>query len=285
MQSVNEELQSTNEELETSKEELQSVNEELSTVNAELQEKVAELSRANNDMNNLLAGTGVGTVFVDHQLRITRFTPAATLVINFIHSDIGRPLEHMASNLVDYDRMVDDIREVLETLVPKEAEVQVKKGAWYLMRIRPYRTMENRIEGAVITLVDISERKKAEESLRRSQERLDLFINQAYAGVSECDFEGRLLFANDRLCEMLRYTREELLQRRQADITAPEDLSPIRAQLEALSAGAAATEVQRQYVRSDGTRVPVRERLSTIRSADGRPGTVLLVSFDERPAS
>ena len=103
MQSVNEELQSTNEELETSKEELQSVNEELATVNAELQTKVADLSRANNDMNNLLAGTGIGTVFVDHQLRILRFTPAATQIINLIQSDIGRPVGHIVSNLAGYD--------------------------------------------------------------------------------------------------------------------------------------------------------------------------------------
>ena len=100
MQSVNEELQSTNEELETSKEELQSVNEELATVNAELQAKVADLSRANNDMNNLLAGTGIGTVFVDHQLRIQRFTPAVTQVINLILTDVGRPVGHIVSNLV-----------------------------------------------------------------------------------------------------------------------------------------------------------------------------------------
>ena len=109
MQSVNEELQSTNEELETSKEELQSVNEELATVNAELQTKVADLSRANNDMNNLLAGTGIGTVFVDHQLRILRFTPAATRIINLIPGDVGRPVGHIVSNLVGYDRLVADV--------------------------------------------------------------------------------------------------------------------------------------------------------------------------------
>jgi PAS domain S-box-containing protein len=136
----------------------------------------------------------------------------------------------------------------------------------------------------VITLVDISERKKAEESLRRSQQRLDLFINQAYAGVSECDFDGRLLFANDRLCQMLGYTRDELLRRRQADITDPDDLPRLRAQLEALAAGGAATEVHRRYVRSDGMRVPVRERLSPIRAGGGLPASVLLVSFDEGTA-
>jgi two-component system, chemotaxis family, CheB/CheR fusion protein len=280
METTNEELKSTNEELETSKEELQSVNEELSTVNAELQDKVVDLSRANNDMNNLLAGTGVGTVFVDHQLRIARFTPAATQVINFIPADIGRPLEHVTSNLVGYDRMIDDISAVLETLDPKEAEVQVKSGAWYLMRIRPYRTMENLIEGAVITLVDISERKKAEESLRRSETRLNAFINQAYAGVSEADRDGRFLFANDRLCEMLGYSREELLRQRLSDLTDADDLPRVQAQFEALARGGPDIQVEKRYVRKNGSRVHVHERVSAIRDASGTPGSLLLLSFD-----
>jgi two-component system CheB/CheR fusion protein len=281
MQSINEELQSTNEELETSKEELQSVNEELSTVNAELQDKVADLLRVNNDMNNLLAGTGVAMLFVDHQLRITRFTPAATQVIHFIHTDIGRPLEHMASNLVGYDTLVADIREVLDALVIKEAEVQVKTGTWYLMRIRPYRTVDNRNEGAVITLVDVTERRKLEQAVRRSEVRLNVFVNQAYAGVSECDLEGKLLFVNDRLCEMLGYTRDELLRRRLADITDPEDVARVRAQLESLAAGGADLQVKKRYVRADGRRLHTRERLSAIRDADGAPTSLLMVSFDE----
>jgi len=135
MQSVNEELQSTNEELETSKEELQSVNEELGTVNTELQQNVTELSRANNDMNNLLAGTGVGTVFVDHQMRIRRFTPTATQLINLIQTDVGRPVGHIVSNLLGYDRLLTDTQAVLDTLIPKELEVQTKAGDWYLMLI------------------------------------------------------------------------------------------------------------------------------------------------------
>ena len=147
MQSVNEELQSTNEELETSKEELQSVNEELATVNAELQTKVTDLSRANNDMNNLLAGTGIGTVFVDHGLCILRFTPTATRIINLIPSDVGRPVNHILSNLVGYDTLATDTKAVLDSLIPKEMEVQTKAGAWHTMRIQPYRTLDNVIEG------------------------------------------------------------------------------------------------------------------------------------------
>jgi two-component system CheB/CheR fusion protein len=161
MQSVNEELQSTNEELETSKEELQSVNEELATVNAELQGKVSELSRSNNDMNNLLAGTGVGTLFVDHQLRIRRFTPTAVRTIHLIPTDVGRPLAHVVGNLSAYDHLVEDVQRVLETLVPEDIVIQAKDGPWFLMRIRPYRTLENVIEGAVITFVDITEIERA----------------------------------------------------------------------------------------------------------------------------
>lgn len=166
MQSVNEELQSTNEELETSKEELQSINEELITVNTELQTKVADLSSANNDLNNLLASTGIGTIFVNLQQRIKRFTPSAVKIVNLIFSDIGRPIAHVSSNLVAYDSLTDDIQEVLNNLVPKEIEVLTKDGRWYTMRIQPYRTLDNVIEGAVITFVDITVVVIARETLK-----------------------------------------------------------------------------------------------------------------------
>ena len=172
MQSINEELQSTNEELETSKEELQSVNEELATVNAELQNKVIDLTRANNDMNNLLAGTGIGTIFVDHDVRILRFTPAVTKIINLIQGDIGRPVGHIVSNLVGYDTLLADTQAVLDTLVPKEVEVRTQAGMWYAMRILPYRTLENVIEGAVITFTDITESKQMRMALSAAHARL-----------------------------------------------------------------------------------------------------------------
>lgn len=167
MQSINEELQSSNEELKTAKEELQSVNEELSTVNAELQSKVANLSQANNDMNNLLAGTGIGTVFADHHLRIMRFTPAVNSIINLILSDVGRPLGDIVSNLIGYDRLVEDTQSVLDTLVSKEVEVQSRDGKFYHLRIQPYRTLENVIEGAVISFLDITEMVRVREELRK----------------------------------------------------------------------------------------------------------------------
>ena len=163
LHSINEELQSTNEELETSKEELQSVNEELTTVNNELQMKVKDLSQANNDMNNLLAGTGIATIFVDHQLRILRFTPTITVVMNLISSDVGRPVAHIVSNLVGYDSLVADTQAVLDTLQPVELGVKTTEGKRFTMRIQPYRTLDNVIEGAVITFVDITHVLKAHE--------------------------------------------------------------------------------------------------------------------------
>lgn len=157
LQSVNEELQSSNEELETSKEELQSVNEELSTVNAELQSKVTELTTTNNDMNNLLSATGIATVFLDLSKNILRFTPEATRIINLIPSDLGRPVGHLASNLPDYSSLEEDTQRVLDTLIPQEREVRSRQNAWYRLKIQPYRTVENVIEGAVLSFIDITE--------------------------------------------------------------------------------------------------------------------------------
>ncbi len=163
MQSTNEELQSTNEELETSKEELQSVNEELITVNAELQTKIEQLSRAEGDMKNLLDSINVGSVFLDSEMKIKRFTTDITSVINLIASDIGRPLGHIVTNLEDVD-LIADAGKALETLRWSEKEVRSRDGKYYLMRTIPYRSMETVIDGVVITFTEITLlRKQAEE--------------------------------------------------------------------------------------------------------------------------
>jgi two-component system CheB/CheR fusion protein len=213
MQSVNEELQATNEELETSKEELQSVNEELATVNAELQTKVADLTRVNNDMSNLLAGTGIATVFVDHQLRILRFTPAATGILNLIPGDVGRPVVHVVSNLAGYDGLGGDIQAVLDTLVPWEREVQTRAGAWYSIRILPYRTLENVIEGAVITFFDITPQKMAQDALRESAalRRLAVVVRDSNDAVVLQDLEGRILAWNRGAERMYGWSQDEAL--------------------------------------------------------------------------
>ena len=213
LRSSNEELQSTNEELETSKEELQSVNEELATVNSELQIKVTDLSRVNNDMNNLLAGTGVGTVFVDHQLCIQRFTPAVTQLINLIRSDIGRPLAHIVNNLQGYDRLVLDVQDVLDTLTPKEVEVQTHAGAWHLLRIRPYRTLENVIEGAVITFMEVTEQKRAQAVLleHESLRRMAAVMRDAGDAITVQALDGRILAWNRTAATRYGYSESEAL--------------------------------------------------------------------------
>jgi two-component system CheB/CheR fusion protein len=171
LQSTNEELQSANEELETSKEEEQSLNEELMTVNTELQSKVDELSRANNDMRNLLDSTEIPTIFLDDELNVIRFTSHATKVVPLIQSDVGRPISHIVSNL-KYGNLAEDAEEVLRKLELKELEVEAKNGRWYLMRILPYRTADNVIDGVVVSFLDIHDRKTAADKIESLNQSL-----------------------------------------------------------------------------------------------------------------
>jgi two-component system CheB/CheR fusion protein len=173
LQSTNEELQSTNEELETSKEELQSLNEELMTVNAELQGKMNELSDVNDDLDNLLNSLEIATIFLDHDLNIKRFTPEAKRVVKLISSDVGRPLADIVSTLAD-DGLIEDAQEVFQTLVAKEREVQSMDGRWYFLRILPYRTAKNTIEGLVLTFLDITQQKKATASVAAARDAREL---------------------------------------------------------------------------------------------------------------
>ena len=171
LQSANEELRSTMEELETSREELQSVNEELQTLNQENRHKVEELSQLSSDLQNLLQATDVATIFLDRNLRILRYTPRVSDIFNVRHTDRGRPLADITHRL-GYDKLIDEARRVLQTLVPAEHEVTgPSSDSWYVLRIGPYRTMDDRIEGVVITLVDVTTLKTTEFALRRTQER------------------------------------------------------------------------------------------------------------------
>jgi two-component system CheB/CheR fusion protein len=160
---MNEELRSATEELETSREELQSINEELTTVNQELKNKVDELAHSNSDLYNLMDATAIAIVFLDRELRITRFTPSAVPLFNLIASDIGRPLTDLQTQL-QYPELLADAARVLEKLVPIEREVGQSEGKWYLSRLTPYRTVEDRIAGVVLAFIDITERKQAEET-------------------------------------------------------------------------------------------------------------------------
>jgi two-component system CheB/CheR fusion protein len=177
LQSINEEYRSTAEELETSKEELQSINEELQTVNSELKTKLESVSRAHSDVQNLMAATDVGILFLDSQLRINRFTPRIAELFNIATGDEGRSITDFTHRL-DYDDLAGDAREVLRDLASTEREVHGKDGSWYLTRLKPYRTVEDKIDGVVVTFVDIGERRRAEDALRESESRMRILVGE-----------------------------------------------------------------------------------------------------------
>jgi len=284
MQSVNEELQSTNEELETSKEEMQSMNEELATVNTELQTKMTDLSRANNDMNNLLAGTGIGTIFVDEQLRILRFTPSSTEIINLILSDIGRPVGHIASNLVGYDRLTMDAQTVLDTLIPKEMEVQTRAGAWYTMRIQPYRTLDNMILGVVLTFSDITLMKQTQAELLKSKPllRLAAIVHDSQEAITMHDFEGHILAWNPGAVRMYGWSEAEALAMNVRDLI-PQDLRQKElAKMGPLGWGGCLEPYQTYRLAKNGHRVKI---WITATALGNETGEIYAVSTIERKIS
>jgi chemotaxis methyl-accepting protein methylase len=175
LRSANEELQSTNEEMTTSKEEMQSMNEELQTVNNELQAKVDELSRASNDMKNLLDSTDIATLFLDKDLNVRRFTPQATKIIKLLPADEGRPITDLVSEL-RYPELAEDAREILRTLASAEKPISARDGRWFTVRIMPYRTLDDRIDGVVITFADITIAKTLEAKLRDNQSVLEKHV-------------------------------------------------------------------------------------------------------------
>jgi two-component system CheB/CheR fusion protein len=207
--SMNEELQSTNEELETSKEELQSLNEELSTVNNQLQEKVSELEGTNNDMANLLANTDISTIFMDREFCIKRYTPPANQLFRLIPSDVGRPVSDVVS-LIKNDSLVKDGQGVLDKLVPDEKEVQTVDGQYYLRRIVPYRTQDNRIDGVVVTFANVSPIKRSEESLKSLNETLEERVDQRTAMLELVQEVTRAANEADRIDLVIRWALERI---------------------------------------------------------------------------
>src|SRR6266545_3261647 len=208
VQSANEELQSTNEELETSKEEIQSSNEELATVNEELHNRNLELNQSINDFVNLLASVQLPIVMLGSDLRIRRFTPMAEKLFKLIPADVGRPITDikLTVDIPDLEQMLAD---VVETASVKEREVRDKQGRWYLLRIRPYRTLESRIDGAVLLLVDVDSVKRSEQTLRRQAELLD----QVDEAIFVWEIDGGIVYWNRGAEEVYGYTRENALGR------------------------------------------------------------------------
>ncbi len=281
LQSTNEEMQSTNEELETSREELQALNEELTTVNSEQQARMEDLSRARDDMQNLLNSTGVTTLFLDNELRIRRFTKGSSQLFKLLATDVGRPISDQSSTLKD-DHFAEDCREVLHSLQAKEREVETKDGRWYWMRLLPYRTMEKMIDGLVITFVDITKVTLAERTARAAQAFFQGLVETVREPVLVLDDQLRLISANRAFYEAFQLI-PALAENKVIDEIAPGGISDpgLRPLLEQVRTGQ--TMIEDFKLSGDFPRLGHREFVINARrleQAPGLPGMILLAVED-----
>jgi len=273
-QSVNEELQSANEELETSKEELQSVNEELETVNAELNSKIESLDRAISDRKNLLESTQIATLFLDNNLRVRSFTPAITEIFHLIESDYGRPITDIVTRLA-YEALSRDVSRVLRTLTRLEQEVALTDGsASYIMRILPYRTVDNVFSGVVITFIDITERKRNEESLAR----LAAIIENSQEAIIGMAPDGTITSWNAGAERVYGYTAEEAIGRSLSFLSVVGRSAELKQILDRMKRQPAQQSVvETERLTKDGRRIFVSYTASPIRNAAGRLTAVAVV--------
>jgi two-component system CheB/CheR fusion protein len=235
LQSINEEYRSTSEELETSKEELQSINEELQTVNSELKLKLEAVSRAHSDLQNLMAATDFGTLFLDSNLRIKRFTQQVTELFSITSSDEGRPISDFSHRL-EYENLVNDTRTVLANLAPIRHEIRSRDHRWYDVRLRPYRTVDDKIDGVVLTFVDMTDRRHAEDALRVSERRLrqeKQLVDLSRDPIFIWDFDGTIVDWNRGSEELYGYSRDEAVGKKKDKLlgTSKESFAALRMKL------------------------------------------------------
>jgi two-component system, chemotaxis family, CheB/CheR fusion protein len=263
LQAMNEELRSATEELETSREELQSINEELTTVNHELKNKVDELAHANSDMHNLMDATAIATVFLDRDLHITRYTPSAISLFNLIPGDVGRPLSDLKTQL-HYPELGSDAARVLEKLVPIEREVGQSDG-WYLARLLPYRTIEDRIAGVLLSFIDISERKEAEEM----RLWLSAVVTASSDAIISFSLDGTILSWNQGAERIFGLKAEEAIGSPLA-ILAPGDGAKQSNLIATIASAQAVESHETVHRRKDGTELHVAITVSPIRDDSGK---------------
>ena len=273
--SVNEELQSSNEELETSKEELQSVNEELTTVNNELQEKVAELERSNNDLGNLLSSTHIPTLFLDRTLRIKRYTPAATRLFSLIATDIERPLSDITARC-DMRTLLEDARSVLENLAPIQRADCTDGGESFLRRTMPYRTREDRIDGVVVTFIDITELERAAEG----QRRFATVMKGSSDAIIVHDLQGKVLAWNRGAHALYGYPEEEALGAPMASLLPDETRGNYEELMRSVLAGRSVQAAESKRRTRNGDVIDVSTSLSVVRDDAGVPTAVALIERD-----
>ena len=261
-QSSNEELQSINEELETSKEEVQSANEELATVNEELQHRNEELSQINNDLVNLLSSVQMAIIMLGPNLHIRRFTPMAEKMLNLIPADVGRSIKDLNLNIPMPD-LEHNLAEVIETVNVKEFEIRDTQGRWYSLRLRPYRTTDNKIDGVVIVLNDIDVLKRSEQAARRQTELLE----QAHEPIFMWELGGTITYWNKAAEEIYGYTKAEALNRRSHEllVTSP----PPGVFCEALEKDGRWSGPLTHTTR-DGRQIAVDSHMVLVRETDGR---------------
>ena len=261
LQAMNEELRSAAEELETSKEELQSVNEELITVNHELKEKVEELSRANSDLNNLMTSTDLATIFLDRQLRVVRFTPSVQELFNLLPADMGRPISDITHKL-RYGALIEDAQRVLDRLASVEREIESDDERSFLARIAPYRTLEDKISGVVVTLVDVTQVKRAEAEVREVSKQMASELhrfNTVMAAVPDFiyhfDLEGRFTYVNPPMLDFWGKTSEEAIGKKFHELGYPPELATrLQADVQKVIDTGRSVKGEKSYVRPGGIR-------------------------------
>jgi two-component system, chemotaxis family, CheB/CheR fusion protein len=279
LQAMNEELRSAAEELETSKEELQSINEELRTVNQELKVKVEETTLASNNLQNLINSVDIGTIFLDRSFRVVLFTPPARTLFNLITNDIGRPLSDI-TNKLEYPGIIADAELVLERLYIVEREVKASDGQIFTMRLLPYRTEEDRINGVVITFFNVTERRHSEMSLRESEERFRAIVGQTTAGVVQAELTGRFTLANKKICDILGYTESELLHKTLLSVTYKDDQKNARVLFERLRTTGMPFNIEKRLVCKDKSLRWVNVSVSAILNPAGKPEMAVAVYQD-----
>ncbi|HWH40112.1 MAG TPA: PAS domain S-box protein, partial [Usitatibacter sp.] len=281
LQAINEELRSSAEELETSKEELQSMNEELTTVNQELKIKIDELAHTSNDLQNLIKSTNIATLFLDRTFRVKLFTPTTRELFNLIPADVGRPLSDITTRLLDTD-LPAHVENVLRDLQAIEREVRTTEGGVYMMRVLPYRTSEDRIGGVVITFIDITERKQAEEKLRASEADFRASFEVSSVGEAICDgVEARIVRANPAMCAMAGYECDELYDRPLMELAHAEDAAALGRAIEALANGSLRDyRAEVRFARRDGGEFWGDVAANLVRTVAEQPARILIVITD-----